>query len=370
MNPLHRIIDANANRAREALRVLEDLARFGLDDAPLSESLKSLRHNLIAALASLGIPPADLLSSRDTEADVGTAISTPTEHHRPDLVSLARANAARLTEALRSLEEAAKALNLDARPFESLRYRAYTLEQSIVSALALPALPAVRLCVLLTESLCTLPWLEVAARSIAGGCNILQLREKSLPDRELLARARALVALVREHRATPDAPRPLAFINDRPDIARLSGADGLHIGPDDLAPADARRIIGPAIHLGISTDSIPRAKDAIAAGASICGVGPMFPTTTKPKPVTLGPEYLTQYIADPETSRVPHLAIGGITPDTLPTLVARGCSGIAVSSVVCRENDPEAVCRQLLATLKPNTPASHLSGERPHLESR
>lgn len=353
MNPLHRILDANANRAREALRVLEDLARFSLDNAPLSASFKSLRHDLVAALTSLNIPAADLLASRDTEHDVGTAISTPSEHTRPDLISLARANAARLTEALRSLEEAAKALpsSRTTSPFEPLRYRAYTLEQSLITALSLPALPPILLCVLITESLCTRPWLDVAAASISGGCNILQLREKSLSDRELLFRARLLTTLAARHKPTPASPRPLIFINDRPDIAALSGADGLHIGPDDLTPADARRIIGPRMHLGISTDSLPRARAAVAAGATMCGVGPMFPTATKPKPVTLGPEYLSQYLADPETSHVPHLAIGGITPDNLPALISRGCTGIAVSSIVCRDIDPERVCRSLMRSL-------------------
>lgn len=351
MNPLHRIIDANANRAREALRVLEDLARFSLNDPGLSASLKSLRHDLVGALASLAIPAPDLLASRDTEADVGTSISTPSEGQRPDLIALARANASRLTEALRSMEESAKALGLDARPFESFRYRAYTLERSLVAALSLPPLPPHRLCVLITESLCARPWLEVASAAISGGCNILQLREKSLGDRELLSRARALVSLTHEN-SSPDTPRPLVFINDRPDIAVLSGADGLHIGPNDIAPADARLIIGPRLHLGISTDSLAAARAAIAHGASICGVGPMFNTTTKSKPVTLGPEYLSQYLSDAETSPVPHLAIGGITPENIPKLVARGCTGIAVSSVVCRAADPGSVCQTLLDALR------------------
>lgn len=363
MNPLHRILDANANRAREALRVLEDLARFSLNNAPLSASLKSLRHDLVAALASLNIPAADLLDSRDTDRDVGTAISTPSEHTRPDLTSLVRANAARLTEALRSLEEAAKALpssTLITSPFEPLRYRAYTLEQSLIAALSRPPLPPILLCVLITESLCTRPWLDVAAASISGGCNILQLREKSLSDRELLFRARVLTTLAAQHtpHATPTSPRPLIFINDRPDIAALSGTDGLHIGYDDLTPADARRIIGPRMHLGISTDSLPRARAAVASGATICGVGPMFPTATKPKPVTLGPEYLSQYLADPETSLIPHLAIGGITPDNLPTLTSRRCTGIAVSSIVCRDIDPELVCRSLMRSLANPSPSA------------
>lgn len=346
MNPLHRIIDANANRAREALRVLEDLARFALDDAPLSADLKALRHDFAAAVASLHIPAPDLLAARDTVSDVGTSITLATEHARPDLVALARANGSRLTEALRSLEEAAKALAAPAQPIESARYRAYPLEQRIVLALARPAVPRIRLCVLITEALCARPWLEVAEAALAGGANVLQLREKGLSDRELLCRARALVALVR-----PRSPDALAIINDRPDIASLADAHGAHIGPDDLPPADARRILGPSRLLGISTDSLDSAHLAIRDGADICGVGPMFPTSTKAKPVTLGTAYLSQYLADPTASRIPHLAIGGIAPENIGVLADLGCTGIAVSSAVCASDDPEGACRSLLAPL-------------------
>lgn len=359
MNPLHRIIDANANRAREALRVLEDLARFSLNDADLSGGLKGLRHDLVGAIGSLGIPDSELLLSRDTERDVGTGISTPSELSRPDLVSIARANAARLTEALRSMEEAAKGLGAASGAFEGARYRAYVLEQRLVAALGRPSVPAVRLCVLITESLCVRPWTEVVEASLAGGCNMVQLREKSLSDRELLRRARLLVEICRRR-----SPAALVFINDRADIAVLSDADGVHVGPEDMLPADARGVLGPRRLLGVSTDTVERARAAAGAGgaggawgADLCGVGPMFETSTKAKPVTLGPAYLSAYLADPVASGVPHLAIGGITPENLPELVARGCTGIAVSSVVCGSRDPEAVCRELLAMLGGEVPA-------------
>src|SRR5690242_2744072 len=134
MNSLARIIDANANRAREALRVMEDAARFGLDHAPLSATLKSLRHELRAAIDALAVAGIDrglLLASRDTHADVGPSLSTPAEMDRADLRAVALAAGSRLTEALRSIEESAKAAGADARPIESLRYRAYTAERDL-----------------------------------------------------------------------------------------------------------------------------------------------------------------------------------------------------------------------------------------------
>src|SRR5262245_25384532 len=109
MNPLGRIIDANANRAREALRVMEDVARFSLNHAALSGSLKSIRHDIQATLESLSLDRTALVASRDSDTDVGTTIKTETEFARAGLHDTAAAAASRLTEALRSLEEAAKA---------------------------------------------------------------------------------------------------------------------------------------------------------------------------------------------------------------------------------------------------------------------
>jgi len=354
-SPLLRIIDANANRAREALRIMEDAARFGLNHAPLAATLKSLRHDLRAAIDSLaGIDRTDLLASRDTPADVGTSISTPAESARDGLRGIALAAGSRLTEALRAIEESAKALGADHRPFEALRYRAYTAEKDL--ALALPSsaashpCPQWQLCVLITESLCTHhPWLEVARLALAGGADCLQLREKSLPDRELLTRARALVALAKSTKPpAPPTAHPSIIINDRPDIALLAGADGVHLGQDDLSIHDARSIVGPRLWIGISTTNLDQAL--AATNADYCGLGPMFPTTTKHKPTLAGPAYIKAYLADPLLQSRPHLAIGGISPGNISQLHSAGCRGIAVSSAVCSAKDPTKTCRLLTLT--------------------
>ncbi len=356
MHPVARIIDANANRAREALRVLEDIARFALDDAELSASLKSLRHDLRAALDGLSIDKAVLLSSRDTEGDVGTAITTPAEYARTGLRDVALAAASRLTEALRSIEEAAKAIpasstsainpaKTPAAAFESLRYRAYSVEKSLILKLRDTTCPQWRLCVLITRSLCVHhDWLEVARRAIDGGADCVQLREKSLDGVPLLDAARRLVELARPRRVH-------VVINDRSDIALLSGADGVHLGQTDLSVADVRQLAGFRLLVGVSTGTIQQAHAAANSGADSCGVGPMFPTTTKEKPIISGPAYLREYLRDPRSSPLPHLAIGGITPANIHELVAVGCRGVAVSSVVCGAHDPAQVCRQLLDAL-------------------
>jgi thiamine-phosphate pyrophosphorylase len=324
---------------------MEDLARFVLDDDRLSAELKGLRHDLRAALTEVpGVDVGLLLASRDTERDVGTLHTHPGECRREGLRDLALAASGRLCEALRCIEEASKALGGNAAAFEALRYRAYPLEQSLALALGTGTCPQWRLCILITESLCRLPWLQVARAAIAGGADCLQMREKALPDRDLLSRAAQLVDTARSH------PRKAAVIvNDRADIALAAGADGVHLGQEDLPVGEARRIAGDRLWLGVSTATLEDARAAARAGADYCGVGPMFATTTKHKPVLGGPGSLRAYLEDSVASRLPHLAIGGITPHNVHELVRAGCRGVAVSSAVCGAEDPEAICRALVS---------------------
>jgi thiamine-phosphate pyrophosphorylase len=346
-DPLLRIIDANANRAREGLRVLEDIARFALDSPSLSSELKHLRHDLAAAMALLPADRSRLLASRGSDKDVGATIKTASEGDRADIPAVAAAAASRLTEALRSLEEAAKAIPASsaAGAFERLRYRAYTADQRLTAALgAFARRRQWKLCVLITGSLCKQAWDEVAAGAIRAGADCIQLREKSLPDRELLSRARRLVEMARPANVG-------VIVNDRPDIALLAGADGVHVGQTDLSVRDVRTIAGLRLIVGVSTENIQQAREAAEAGADYLGVGPMFATTTKDKPRIVGPAYLREYLADERLARVPHLAIGGVTPENIAELRAAGARGVAVSSAVCAAPDPEAACRRLLAGL-------------------
>jgi thiamine-phosphate pyrophosphorylase len=351
MNPAARIIDANANRAREALRVMEDIARFALDNGPLTASLKQLRHDLQAAMALLPLDRAALVASRDTEADVGVPIKTDSELSRANLGHTTAAAASRLTEALRSLEEAAKTLPAPqaAAAFESLRYRAYTADKELTLALNSPR-HQWRLCVLITESLCKHhSWLKVAELAIDGGADCLQLREKSLDDRELLRRAKYLLALAR--------PRGVAVvINDRPDIALLSGADAVHLGQTDLPIAEVRALGGQSLRggsllIGVSTENLGQARVAGQSGADYIALGPMFPTTTKERPRLAGPQYVRSFLADEALARIPHLAIGGINAGNVAHLADAGCRSVAVSSFVCSAPDPAAACEALLEHL-------------------
>lgn len=339
-----RIIDANANRCREGLRTLEDVARFALNDPDLTGELKAIRHALGAALAALPLSPAALLAARDTPEDVGTALTAPGERDRAGLAGVAGAGASRAGEALRVIEETAKALGCPGSAFEVLRYRLYEAHKRAASALLARA-PQWRLCVLLTADLCAgRPPEAVARAAIEGGADCLQIREKAMPARRMLDLARRVIAIA----------RPVGvpvIINDRADIALACGADGVHLGQDDLSVAQARRVLGPGAIVGVSTSNIEQAVAAVADGASYCGCGSMFASGTKPKPDLAGPAYLRAYLADERTCGTPHLAIGGITPANAPELAAAGCRGVAVSAAVCSSPDPAGACRALLSAL-------------------
>lgn len=345
MGPELRIIDANANRAREALRTMEDIARLALDHAPLAARLKELRHDLASALT----PFQSAITRRDTAGDVGTAISTKTEATRASLRDVAVAAAKRLSEALRTLEETAKATDRArqvAPRIEAIRYRAYDIERDLTLAMGAGRAPQWTLCLLLTESLCTHhPWLDVARLAIEAGADAIQLREKTLDGAELAARTRALIDIARPAGAS-------VIVNDRIDVALATGADAVHLGQTDLTVADARRIAGFDLLVGVSTTNLEQARQAHREGADYCGIGPMFPSTTKPKDHIAGPDYARQYLShDPPLP--PHLAIGGITPDNASELAAAGARGLAVSSAICSAADPAAACREILKRTQP-----------------
>ena len=349
MNHAARIIDANANRAREALRVLEDAARFLLGSRALSETLKVIRHDLSAVLSNMPGGEGVGVAHRDTPADVGTSISTSSEYRRAGPREVVTAAAKRLTEALRSIEEFGKALpelKGGMRPadfaakVEQIRYRSYSVERRLVLAFGTGREVQWKLCVLVSESLCAHhSWLDVAVAAVHGGADCVQLREPELADRELAQRAARLVETVKPLGAA-------VVVNDRPDVAVIAGADAVHLGQRDLTVADARKITGFELLIGVSTSNVKEAERAMIDGADSCGVGPMFASSTKKKDVIVGPMYLMEYLRhDPPLP--PHLAIGGITPENVIEVVAAGARGVAVSSAICAARDPGDAARQL-----------------------
>jgi thiamine-phosphate pyrophosphorylase len=169
--------------------------------------------------------------------------------------------------------------------------------------------------------------------ALKGGVDIVQLREYSLNDSKLLAMARQLKALARQYNA-------LFIVNNRPDIARLSDADGLHLGQDDMPVAEARMILGEGKLLGVSTHSMIEARKAVADGADYIGVGPVYPTQTKKNvgtPVTLG------YVREVAASNigVPSFAIGGIKLENIEEVLRAGGLRVAIVTGIVGVPDPQ-----------------------------
>lgn len=329
-----RILDANLNRAREALRVMEEYARFSLDDAALTARIKDLRHRLVGAI------PVSIRSSlmqfRDTPGDVGCPIEGPSEYVRGVPGDVAAASASRLSEALRVIEEYGKLIDAGfARSIEQIRYQAYSIEKSLAwQSRPAGAFANVRVYVLMTEQLCRRDWFATAEAALAGGADCLQLREKGLPDVELIARARRLASLCRERRR-------LFIVNDRPDIAALCHADGVHVGQDDLSVADARRLLPRGAIVGKSTHTANQVRCAAAECPDYVAVGPMFDSATKPQPHVPGPALLTQA---KELTSLPLVAIGGITPSNAADVVrAANCAICVCSAVIGAADSAKAV---------------------------
>jgi thiamine-phosphate pyrophosphorylase len=338
---VQRILDANANRAREAMRVMEDAARFVFNDAKLAGDLKRLRHDFRQAIEQLPARYA-LELHRDTPGDVGTALSTDSEARRESVRAVAVAAGKRLSEALRCLGEYGKTLDgAFADAVEAVRYRGYDLETRLHRAMGAGPLPQWRVCVLLTADQCVHhDWLDVAEAAVAGGADCLQLREKRLEAGPLCDRATQLIERVDGQAAV--------IINDRLDVALASGADGVHLGTDDLPLDAARKLAGRSLWIGASTHSLAEAKRAVAAGADYCGVGMVFGSSTKHRRRS-GLDYVRRFVA--RYGDVRHLAIGGIGPDNIAQVVEAGAKGVAVSASVCGAAKPEQVVRRLRRAL-------------------
>jgi thiamine-phosphate pyrophosphorylase len=176
--------------------------------------------------------------------------------------------------------------------------------------------------------------------AIAGGADIVQLREKHLPDEELVAVANATRALCERY----GPPSPLLIINDRPSVAREVDADGVHVGQDDMPVAEVRELVGPDRLIGLSTHT-PAEIDAVDAElVDYIGVGPVHATPTKPGRPGVGLE-LVRYAA--AHASVPFFAIGGIDAGNAVDAIDAGAQRLCVLRAISRAQDPEHAAREL-----------------------
>lgn len=181
--------------------------------------------------------------------------------------------------------------------------------------------------------------IAAAETAVRCGVRMLQLREKDIPDRELLHLARAVRAVTR-------GTETRFIVNDRPDIAMLCDADGVHVGQDDLPITEVRRVAGDRMIVGLSTHSIAQAQAAqTIEGVDYIGFGPIYPTTTKAVPdPEVGTEQLQAVVS---FSQLPVVAIGGIFPENLPNVLASGTRNLCLVRYLMESSDPAEMERRI-----------------------
>lgn len=341
-----RIIDANLNRIGEGLRLLEDIARLLLNDAGLTQQLKTMRHELVTGDWSFN---RQLLQARNSEADVGINIEAPEQEKPRELPLMVVANSRRVQESLRTVEELAKLPDitpkLNPEKFKQARFNLYSIERNLLSRLLrqdkikhIPGLYAI----IDTQALKGRSHLKVASQIIHGGARTIQLRDKLLSKQELLPIAQQLKNLCAEHNV-------LFIVNDYLDITLAADADGLHLGQNDLPIKAARKLLPIDKIMGCSTTTVEQAVTAEAEGADYIAVGSIYPTISKETAKVVGLDGLRQIR---QAVTLPLVAIGGITKDNAAEVIAAGASSVAVISAILQAESPEKASRQIAARLE------------------
>ena len=338
-----RIIDANRNRIGEGLRFLEEMARMVLNNEAMTRRLKTMRHAILESDRELN---QRLLQARESEGDVGITLKTPQEQEE-DLLLLVVANARRVQESLRTMEELAKLpeVELDSDTFKQARFELYTIEQELFSRMTrqerAKLIKGVYV-VLDTESLQGRSHVEIARQAIQGGAQIIQLRDKCLARSRLLPLAEELRKLCAEHGV-------LFVINDYLDIALAVDADGLHLGQDDLPLKVARRLLPIDKLVGISVTTTEQASEAVSGGADYIAVSAVYATPSKMDVDVVGMDVLRRIR---EVVTVPLVAIGGIDRGTVREVVEAGADAVAVIRAVLHADVPADEVRYLTAQFK------------------
>ena len=347
---LYRLIDANADRAAEALRVVGDIARFILCDKKSAELCKKIRSEFWASYASVPGLQQKGLANRDSVGDVGRSFGS---NAHQDVCQILKSNIHRAQESFRVLEEAFRSIDQTAsKKISTFRYQCYDIEPPMMQAMDIWSLQQKLdfglYVVLGSEFSNGRDFIEVAEKAILGGAGAVQLRDKQMGKRELLQWAKRLRELTAKHNTT-------FIINDHIDIALSVEADGVHLGQGDFPVAEARRVMGPRFIIGASTHSVDQAKQAIDDGCSYFNIGPIFHTQTKK--LTQPPVGLELVREISLQIDFPFTVMGGIKLQHVQSLLECGARRIAVVTAVIGVDDIEeaarAFCDEIAKCAKP-----------------
>jgi thiamine-phosphate pyrophosphorylase len=325
-----------------------------LDDGTLTERLKRLRHNLAAVEAGIGLAG---LSARAAATDVGAPSALPMEAKRASVAEIVRANAKRVQESLRVLEEFARLDQqvpgrLDIATLEQARFEAYEVERQLVDLVQRRA-KVQRIkglyAIVDRQALRGRDPATATRQIIAGGAQVVQWRDKTGDKGAVLATARALRELCQRANV-------LFVVNDHADVAILCEADGIHVGQEDLPVSELRKLMPVGMVVGCSANNLSEAVKAQADGADYLGVGAIYPTGTKAVTRQTSLEVLK---AIKEKVAIPVVGIGGINHDNIHDVMQTGADGAAVISALLGSEDVEDATRRMMVLI-----AQATTGER------
>jgi len=340
MYEYYRIVDANINRAAEGIRVCEDYARFVKNEKELSSTCKILRHK-IRSLPEEVVEKC--LLGRDSSNDVGCEISRTTKiDDRRKTAEFVAANCKRAQEALRATEETLKILGYYevAKTYEEIRFSCYSLEKKLFSKRnhCIDIIKQADIYGITAEELSNGRGnIEVVRHMLNAGIRVVQYREKEKSMLEKYQQCREIRRMTKECGA-------VFIVDDDVDLALCCGADGVHIGQDDLPIEEVRKIAGDMV-VGLSTHSPEQARDAVLRRADYIGVGPIFKTHTKKNVCApVGLSYL-EYVVN--NINLPFVAIGGIKEHNLGEVIAHGAKCVCLVSEITGASDIEETIKRL-----------------------
>ena len=336
-NRIAQLIDANLDRAREGLRVMEDWCRFGLKRSDFSIQIKNWRQQL-------GVHHHNIYrKARLKTIDPAMGISHPLQKVRTTPESVFIANSSRVQEALRVIEEFTRIT--DPRLSEiatKIRYETYEIEikvLNITEAVAKRETLKESFLYLITSNNCNLE--ETVVDALKAGAKMIQYREKFLNDKEKISQAKCLASICKTYNS-------LFIVNDRVDIAIAVDADGVHLGQEDIPTKIARELLGDERIIGRSTHCLEDIKNAEKEGCDYIGIGPIFPSRTKKQINPIGVDCLKKGLSE---TPLPAFAIGGIDSSNINELSQIKNLRIAVSDAIINSKHPFSKTEELLKFL-------------------
>ncbi len=331
------LIDANLDRAREGLRVIEDWCRLTLRQKDLVVTLKGWRQQLGSLHHEI------YKQARCIENDEGLGITHPAQSARNCPEDVIAANSARAQEALRVIEEFSRQCDPElSETAGTIRYGLYELETTVLNASLRfkrrKKLLSTKLCLLTDPKTNIYKTIEIALKK---GVSMIQYRNKDGSDMERFSEAKKISNLCKSYES-------LFIVNDRIDLALAVDADGVHLGQGDLPTEIARQLIGSQKLIGRSTHCLKQLEQAESEGCDYLGVGPVHLSKNKPQEQPRGLSYVSEVS---KATKLPWFAIGGINTSNLNEVLSAGAERVAVLSAIMNSSNPDSAIHELLKRL-------------------